>query len=235
VSELEIVNKQIDCWHEAHNAHMAPGMPGAYTKARRRALNIQLDRLCERRAALASASAQSEPIVPAPGTGSRPCQAIPRGESCTYPDCDCVGVPAEAQSEEPGEWNGPYICKECGRIDLTGSRVSTPDGKGGFYHHHGKTWGECYGEFVPYERRKALAARTAEDGLSRPLTDIEQMLVELARKDERAKIGRDIFITGAVTGGTLARQTSSDEEWRDQITEEADRRYPDAALTRGKP
>jgi hypothetical protein len=62
--------------------------------------------------------------------------------------------PAPAKGEE---WNGPYICKVCGRIDLTGSRVSTPDREGRMYHRHGTTWGECYGEYVPYERRATHA------------------------------------------------------------------------------
>jgi len=59
---------------------------------------------------------------------------------------------ARAEPGEAGEWMGPWKCKECGRIDL-GGRVTMPDGKGGFYHKHGRTWGECYGEYVPYDRR----------------------------------------------------------------------------------
>jgi hypothetical protein len=52
MTELEKVESAIGDWHRRHDAHMFPGMPAAYIKARRRALNIQLDRLCERRDAL---------------------------------------------------------------------------------------------------------------------------------------------------------------------------------------
>jgi len=67
------------------------------------------------------------------------------------------------------------------------------------------------------------------DALSRPLTDTEQMLVELARKDERRKISKDIFVAGAVAGGTMARHLSSDEEWREWLKGELLSRYPDSA------
>jgi hypothetical protein len=52
MNELDKLDRQIDEWHKKHGAHMAPGMPGAYSKARRRALNIQMDSLCQRRDAL---------------------------------------------------------------------------------------------------------------------------------------------------------------------------------------
>jgi hypothetical protein len=64
--------------------------------------------------------------------------------------------------------------------------------------------------------------------MNRDLTETEQMLVELARRDERKKISRNIFIAGALAGGTMARKLSSDGEWRKWIAEEIDRRYPDA-------
>ncbi len=73
------------------------------------------------------------------------------------------------------------------------------------------------------------------DALSRPLTDTEQMLVELARRDERKKISKDIFIAGAVAGGTMARKLASDEEWRKWLTEEVARRYPDAPQPEAAP
>lgn len=58
----------------------------------------------------------------------------------------------------PETWMGPYICRECGRID-SGSRVTSPDADGGYYHRHGKYWGECYGEYIPYDRRKPIEVK----------------------------------------------------------------------------